>query len=151
MLNTAQIMSLIKDTGRIELMTFDGDVTLYDDGESLKPENPAIPRLLKLLRRGIKVGLVTAAGYTEASKYYDRLHGLLDAVHEADDLGDNKRDLIVMGGEANYLFKYSDNVPERLEWVPREQWALQEMNDWTEDNIKGMLGLFLLVSSSQGD
>jgi len=137
-LNTAQIMSLIKDTGPIELMTFDGDVTLYDDGESLKPENSAIPRLLNLLKRGIKIGLVTAAGYTDAGKYYDRLYGLLDAVHEAKDLGDKRKNLIVMGGEANYLFRYADNVRERLEWVPREEWALEEMNDWTEANIKGI-------------
>jgi len=148
-LNTAQIMSLVKDTGRIELMTFDGDVTLYDDGESLKPENPAIPRLLNLLKRGIKVGLVTAAGYTEASKYYDRLHGLLDAVHGAKGLGDNKQNLIVMGGEANYLFRYSDNVPERLEWVPRDEWALEEMNDWTEENIKRTTTLLAVAVSDE--
>jgi len=141
-------MSLVKDTGRIELMTFDGDVTLYDDGESLQPENPAIPRLLSLLKRGIKVGLVTAAGYLDAIKYYDRLHGLLDAVHNAEDLGDNKKNLIVMGGEANYLFKYSDTFPY-LEKVPREEWALEEMKDWTEENITGLSTPALLTWQQQ--
>lgn len=138
----------MKDTGRIELMTFDGDVTLYDDGESLKPENPAIPRLLNLLKRGIKVGLVTAAGYLEAVKYYDRLHGLLDAVHNAKDLGENKKNLIVMGGEANYLFRYTEEFPY-LEKVPREEWALEEMKDWTEESIKGLSTPALLTWQQQ--
>ncbi|KAF3207542.1 IMP 5'-nucleotidase [Orbilia oligospora] len=37
-LNTAQIMSLVKG-GPLQLVTFDGDVTLYDDGASLIPSN----------------------------------------------------------------------------------------------------------------
>jgi len=144
-LNTAQIMSLSKDSG-IELVTFDGDVTLYDDGKSLTPDNAVIPRLLSLLKRGIRVGIVTAAGYTEASKYYQRLHGLLDAVHQAKDLGDLRNNLIVMGGESNFLFKYDDDVPERLVWVSRKEWVLEEMKTWTEDAITGELHCALTVT-----
>jgi IMP and pyridine-specific 5'-nucleotidase len=62
-LNTAQAMSLVRSS-KLELVTFDGDVTLYDDGESLVPENPVIPRILDLMRRGARIGIVTAAGYT---------------------------------------------------------------------------------------
>jgi IMP and pyridine-specific 5'-nucleotidase len=40
-------MSLIR-SGGIELVTFDGDVTLYDDGESLTSDNRVIPRILNL-------------------------------------------------------------------------------------------------------
>lgn len=43
-LNSAQIMAV--NNGTLQLATFDGDVTLYDDGESLLPTNPVIPRLL---------------------------------------------------------------------------------------------------------
>jgi IMP and pyridine-specific 5'-nucleotidase len=32
--------------GALQLATFDGDVTLYDDGQSLEPTSPVIPRLL---------------------------------------------------------------------------------------------------------
>ena len=37
-----------------DLVTFDGDVTLYDDGNPPIPDNPVIPRLLSLLKRGIR-------------------------------------------------------------------------------------------------
>lgn len=60
------------------MITFDGDVTLYDDGQSLTPDNEVIPQILRLMSQGIKVGIVTAAGYTEAKLYYGRLHGLLN-------------------------------------------------------------------------
>ena len=43
-LNSAQIMAVTG--GALQLATFDGDVTLYDDGESLEPSSPMIPRLL---------------------------------------------------------------------------------------------------------
>lgn len=43
-LNSAQIMAVTG--GALRLATFDGDVTLYDDGESLKPSSPLIPRIL---------------------------------------------------------------------------------------------------------
>jgi hypothetical protein len=32
--------------GSLQLATFDGDVTLYDDGFNLEPTSPVIPRLL---------------------------------------------------------------------------------------------------------
>jgi IMP and pyridine-specific 5'-nucleotidase len=44
-LNTAQIIA-ITSAGPLDLATFDGDVTLYDDGQSLEPMNDVIPRIL---------------------------------------------------------------------------------------------------------
>lgn len=44
-LNTAQIMGLTS-SGPLELATFDGDVTLYDDGMSLEHTNPVITRII---------------------------------------------------------------------------------------------------------
>lgn len=43
-LNSAQIMAVTG--GVLQLATFDGDVTLYDDGMSLEPDNPVVSRLL---------------------------------------------------------------------------------------------------------
>src|SRR5205814_5843134 len=63
-LNTAQVMSLSR-AGPLELVTFDGDLTLYDDGESLNDHSSVIPRILGLMRKGTKIGIVTAAGYTD--------------------------------------------------------------------------------------
>ena len=137
-LNTAQIMSLVRG-GPIELMTFDGDVTLYDDGDSLAPESAVIKRILMLMGKGTKIGIVTAAGYLEATKYYSRLHGLLDAIHVSQLPPETKQNLVVMGGESNYLFRYSSTSPDRLAAVPRHEWLLDEMKLWTEADIGALL------------
>jgi IMP and pyridine-specific 5'-nucleotidase len=139
MLNTAQVMSLTRDMP-LELVTFDGDVTLYDDGESLTDDNPVIPRILALMQKGTRIGLVTAAGYVEARRYYERLHGLLDAVNESPTLSPTqKQNLVVMGGEANFLFKFSEGAPDRLKHVPRKDWLLEEMLLWQEEDITELL------------
>lgn len=137
-LNTAQAMSLVRGS-KLELVTFDGDVTLYDDGEVLTHENPCIPRILDLMRKGTKIGIVTAAGYTEAEKYYERLYGLLEAVANCEVSHDLEHNLIVMGGESNFMFAYSSKSPHRLERVPDEDWQLPEMRGWTEDNVEALL------------
>lgn len=137
-LNTAQVMSLVR-LGPLQLVTFDGDVTLYDDGESLTYDNPVISRILGLLRRGIRIGIVTAAGYTEATRYYGRLYGLLDAVHSSDLTEEYKRNLVVMGGESNFLFRYDAGSEHRLSPVPPNDWLLQEMQAWTEADITELL------------
>ena len=45
-LNTAQIMGLTA-AGTLDLATFDGDVTLYNDGKSLEPDNEVIKRIIR--------------------------------------------------------------------------------------------------------
>ena len=137
-LNTAQVMSLVHG-GPIDLVTFDGDVTLYDDGQSLASESAVIKRILMLMGKGTKIGIVTAAGYLEAIKYYSRLHGLLDAIHASSLTSELKENLIVMGGESNYLFRYSSSSPDRLAAVPRHEWLLDEMKLWTEEDIVELL------------
>ncbi|KFH47030.1 IMP-specific 5'-nucleotidase-like protein [Hapsidospora chrysogenum ATCC 11550] len=146
-LNSAQIMAVTG--GALQLATFDGDVTLYDDGQSLEPSNPVVPRLLggavsdqlqDLLRKNIKIGIVTAAGYTTADRYYERLHGLLDAIAEAPDLDPiQKHNIVIMGGEDNYLFEFSPSSPHRLAPVPRERWLTPEMATWSEADITALL------------
>ncbi|TVY59475.1 IMP-specific 5'-nucleotidase 1 [Lachnellula cervina] len=69
----------------------------YDDGQSLEPTNPVIERIIYLMSKDTKIGIVTAAGYTEAERYYGRLHGLLDAVKASTILSDaQKKNLIIM-------------------------------------------------------
>ncbi|KAJ4132746.1 IMP 5'-nucleotidase [Fusarium falciforme] len=137
-LNSAQVMAVTN--GALQLATFDGDVTLYDDGCSLEPSSPVIPRLLDLLRKNIKIGIVTAAGYTSADRYYDRLHGLLDAIAESTDLDPiQKQNIIIMGGEANYLFEFSPSFPYRLAPVPRDEWLTPEMASWSDADITTLL------------
>ena len=138
-LNSSQIMGLVREE-RIKLVTFDGDVTLYDDGESLRSSNLVIPRILRLLNSGTKIGIVTAAGYTNASRYYERLHGLLDALAGAVDQGNiSQPELVVLGGESNYLFRFNTSCNHLLEYIPRDQWMLDEMKLWTEEDVTALL------------
>ncbi|KAF1987082.1 IMP-specific 5'-nucleotidase-like protein 1 [Aulographum hederae CBS 113979] len=137
-LNTSQVMSLTRG-GPIELITFDGDVTLYDDGESLTEDNPVIPRILALMTKGTKIGIVTAAGYTDARRYYERLHGLLDAIYASNLPSTYKQNLIILGGESNYLFKFSEGEPDRLKFVPRKEWLLDDMVAWQDADITELL------------
>ena len=138
-LNTAQLLGLCRN-GPLQLVTFDGDVTLYDDGQSLLEDNPVISRLLLLLTKGFHVGIVTAAGYTEASRYYERLHGLLDAVKKSVQRGKLKYPkLIVLGGESNYLFVFDDHSDHCLRYIPRQDWMILEMRQWSEEIIASLL------------
>ncbi|KAK4117619.1 IMP-specific 5-nucleotidase [Canariomyces notabilis] len=138
-LNSAQMMA-VTTYGTLQLATFDGDVTLYDDGQSLEPSSPVVPRLLDLLRKNVKIGIVTAAGYTTADRYYARLHGLLDALADSADLTPaQKQSLVIMGGEANYLFAFSPSSPHLLEPVARERWLTPEMAAWDERDIAQVL------------
>ena len=138
-LNTAQLMA-VTTYGHLRLATFDGDVTLYDDGQSLEPDSPVIPRMLDLLRKDVRIGIVTAAGYTSADRYYARLHGLLDAVASAPDLSpQQRRSVVIMGGEANYLFEFDASSPHLLSPVPRRRWLTAEMAAWSEPAITALL------------
>ncbi|KAJ5301275.1 hypothetical protein PENANT_c023G05221 [Penicillium antarcticum] len=140
-LNSAQLLGLVRSS-EVQLVTFDGDVTLYDDGACLTADNIVISRIMRLLQRDCKVGIVTAAGYTEAPKYYERLHGLLDAIHESALLTTaQKQGLIVMGGESNFLFRYDPTSDARLSYVPRDEWLLDEMRAWSDNDITQLLDI----------
>lgn len=138
-LNTAQLLSLV-DRGTIQLITFDGDLTLYDDGQSLMTDNPVIPRILALLRMGIAVGIVTAAGYSAAEKYYNRLAGLLLAIRHAVINNEiHHPRLVVIGGESNYLCDLDMTERCLLRYIPRREWIFDDMHTWTETNIQNLL------------
>ncbi|KAF8473140.1 IMP-specific 5'-nucleotidase [Kalaharituber pfeilii] len=141
-LNTAQIMSLAR-RGPLKLVTFDGDVTLYDDGQSLTPCNPVVPQMLNLLRRNINIGIVTAAGYSDGARYRDRLYGLLDATADPKNglTPQQQRNLIVLGGESSYLYRSSPGSEYGLEKISRAEWQLPEMCEWKEEDIQHLLDI----------
>ncbi|EXJ79446.1 hypothetical protein A1O3_08948 [Capronia epimyces CBS 606.96] len=151
-LNTAQIMAMIqpkpyralkpKIKPGLELLTFDGDVTLYEDGASLQsPESdPVILRLLHFLSQGVRIGIVTAAGYTQPRNYFDRLSGLLLAVRSSTQLTSaQKSNLIIMGGESNFLFVFDENAEYCLRYIHRREWVLDAMKTWSEPAIQSLL------------
>ena len=132
-------MSLVRG-GSLQLITFDGDVTLYDDGQSLTPDNPVIDRIIRLLAQGIKIAIVTAAGYTDSIRYYERLFGLLQAIKTATE--DNLISdpiLVILGGESQYLFTFDPSRKHLLKHIPRSEWMLEEMKTWSEGNIATLL------------
>lgn len=151
-LNTAQIMAMIqpkpyrslrtKIKPGLELLTFDGDVTLYEDGASLhSPESdPVILRLLHFLSQGVRIGIVTAAGYTQPENYFNRLSGLLLAVKTSRVLTPaQKTNLIIMGGESNFLLVFDEEAEHCLRYIHRREWVLDAMSAWNEPAIQSLL------------
>jgi IMP and pyridine-specific 5'-nucleotidase len=50
-----------------------------------------------------------------------------------------KQNLIIMGGEANYLFEFSPSAEHLLAPVPRSRWLTPEMNSWDQSDIAALL------------
>jgi IMP and pyridine-specific 5'-nucleotidase len=67
------------------------------------------------MRHGTRIGIVTAAGYTEAERYYGRLHGLLEAIKSSEILTpDQKNNIVVMGGSSCSLVFSVLSIPDFL-------------------------------------
>lgn len=144
-LNTAQVLALTShsdDKCHLKLITFDGDVTLYDDGKNLVKDSPLVDCLVELLANDIYVAVVTAAGYpgeSGASEYHKRLPGLIEVLRTTDTLTDQqKSNFLVMGGESNYLFRYNCEVGG-LKFIEGEEWYLPLMRDWDSDKINEIM------------
>lgn len=144
-LNTAQILALSKlykesasNGSRLKLITFDGDVTLYDDGKNLGQDDAVVHRLIQLLSLDLFVGVVTAAGYPGqqgAANYYQRLKGLIDAINKHPTLTERQKEsLLVMGGESNYLFRYDAKLGN-LKFIEADEWYLPMMMEWDKEQI----------------
>ena len=83
---------------------------------------------------------MTAAGYTEANKYYGRLYGLLEAIKVAVDMQQlTTPELIILGGESNFLFRFDTASEHLLRYVERSEWLLPEMQQWVEEDIQALL------------
>lgn len=50
-----------------------------------------------------------------------------------------KQNLIIMGGEANYLFEFSASAEHLLAPVPRNRWLTPEMLSWDQSDIVALL------------
>lgn len=135
-LNTAQILALTVNAepqSRLKLITFDGDVTLYEDGKSLTEDSPLVECLVSCLANDLFVAVVTAAGYPGrqgAFEYHKRLHGLIATLRTTTRLLEQqKSNFLVMGGELNYLFRFSGSLGN-LEFIDGEEWYLPLMRQW---------------------
>lgn len=94
------------------------------------------------MARDVRIAIVTAAGYTDASRYHGRLAGLLSAVATSPLLNTAQRlKLCVMGGESNYLFRFAPEAACLLEHVPESCWRLDEMRMWSEGDIEELVNV----------
>ncbi|KAI7816809.1 IMP-specific 5-nucleotidase [Gamsiella multidivaricata] len=143
-LNTAQVMAIAPT---INLITFDGDMTLYDDGTSFTETSSLIPLLITLMRAGLRVAIVTAAGYPgDAGKYEERLSGLLKSFHNHRLSEKLLERFYVLGGECNYLFRCGWKKNEvtgesvvGLTYIHPESYQPSDMLAWKHDEIQELL------------
>ena len=134
-LNIAQVQA---SADTLKLVTFDADGTLYADGAHMKHDNDMIQLIVRLMRRGVHVAIVTAAGYPgDAEKFEQRVEGLLAAFAALDLPKDVIDKFHIMGGECNYLLRVSPNF--RLEFVEEEDWKSPEMVAWRQEDIDELL------------
>lgn len=131
------------------LITFDGDQTLYSDGENFESNPVLASYLYLLLTQGVTVAVVTAAGYEyHTEKYELRLSGLLRYFEEHKLAPEDCDRFYLMGGECNYLLKLGPDM--RLhpvkEWGPGG-WLMvtrhkpQTPGNWSDSDIQHLLDL----------
>jgi hypothetical protein len=107
-------LQLYDDFNGPKMITFDGDQTLYSDGANFD-SNPSLARYLyQLLRQGVFVAVVTAAGYGYNSEKYEfRLSGLLNYFKAKNLSAEECERFMLFGGECNYLLTVSFAVKTR--------------------------------------
>ncbi len=140
-LSLAQLLQHAR-SHELKLITFDGDVTLYAQGQGISLDSAVLPHLLLLLARDIHVVILTAAGYPQPSgdRYRERFAGLLFALASSTALtAQQKARFLVLGGECNYLFRFHESLG--LEWVDAETWQLDAMKAWQSSDITALLDL----------
>ena len=102
-LNIAQVRASAEG---LRLVTFDADGTLYADGHHIEQDSAMVETIVALMRAGVHVGIVTAAGYPgDASKFEGRIAGLLGAFDRYDLPPELTARFHLMGGECNYLLR----------------------------------------------
>jgi hydroxymethylpyrimidine pyrophosphatase-like HAD family hydrolase len=103
-LNLGQVISIGKD---LRMISFDGDQTLYSDGGNFDIHNRELAlSLIRLLCHGVKVILVTAAGYgLDGYKYEYRIQELLNKFIEEQMNESQIENFYVLGGECHFLFQ----------------------------------------------
>ncbi len=151
-LNLAQIMAI---GSKLELISFDGDQTLYQDGGNFEASNLELASgIITLLCNNVKVAVITAAGYgLDGSKYELRLRGLLDRFVSEGLTKAQIECFHVVGGECNYLLQSTvvadadgaaGGFKVRLVPVPVELWQAEHLNGprpgfWPQEHITQML------------
>lgn len=129
------------------MICFDGDQTLYSDGSNFD-SNPRLANYLYLLlRHGVSVAIVTAAGYEyNADKYEFRLSGLLEYFKSKKLTQDECERFYLFGGECNYLLHLGQDfhlhpVREtgRGGWMTATKYLPDAPANWSPEELKELL------------
>lgn len=137
-LNFAQVNAI---ANTLKFITFDGDMTLYADGADFAKDSALVGLILRLLKAGVWVAIVTAAGYPgDADRYEQRLLGLLAGFKASDLSHDALSHFYVLGGECNYLFQY-EPAAHRLKYIPEDSYQPEKIRRWSQatDRINKLL------------
>jgi len=133
--NIAQVFEL---PGRIQLLTFDADDTLYEHGMDLEPDDWIVSALITLMEAGVSIAVVTAAGYPgRPDRYESRFKGMLSRMREMQCPKAITDNFYCMGGECNYLFRLKEDYT--LEAVDDKLWHTPEIAAWDDKDISYML------------
>lgn len=136
--NLAQIYAMV---GKVSLLTFDADDTIYEHGMDLEADSWIVDALLTLMQQGIVVAVVTAAGYPgKPERYAARFRGLLDRMREIKAPKEVTDRFLCLGGECNYLFRVDPEGYGMVE-VDDTLWVTPEMRSWADADVKRMLDI----------
>ncbi|KAJ9069360.1 IMP 5'-nucleotidase [Entomophthora muscae] len=136
-LNVAQLRAISKN---LKLITFDGDMTLYDDQQDFEYDSDLVHLIVKLLEHDKTVAVVTAASYgDEASKYEGRLKGLLKGFSLSNLTQEQLHRFFVFGGESNYLFRCNDKC--HLDYIDESVYLETASPAWPEDQVVSLLNV----------
>ncbi len=130
-----------------KMITFDGDQTLYSDGSNFG-SNPELANYLYiLLRHGVTIAVVTAAGYEYATEKYElRLSGLLAYFKERNLPSSACERFYLFGGECNYLMALGDDYKLHAVkeygpggWMTATKFIEEAPGNWDEDEVNLLL------------
>ncbi|KAI8865772.1 IMP-specific 5-nucleotidase, partial [Ramicandelaber brevisporus] len=134
-LNTAQVRAVAPT---LRLITFDGDMTLYEDGADFDKDNALVQQLIALLEHDLHVAIVTAAAYGDNAALYERrLSGLLHGFRAHGLSGERAKRFYVMGGECNYLLQCQPDFSFRF--IDESTYSPSLKQGWAEDAMQAMI------------
>ncbi|GFH59103.1 IMP-specific 5-nucleotidase [Chaetoceros tenuissimus] len=130
-----------------KMITFDGDQTLYSDGANFEGNPQLANYLYLLLRHGVTIAVVTAAGYEyNREKYEMRLSGLLAYFKSKNLPAEDCERFYLFGGECNFLLKLGSDyrlhpIKERGAggWMTATKFITNSPGNWKESEVKVLL------------
>lgn len=130
-----------------KLLCFDGDQTLYSDGANFEKDQKLAKYLYLLLKHGVTIAVVTAAGYEyQTNKYELRLSGLLAYFKEKGLEVDDLERFYIFGGECNYLMRLGKDYKLHAVredgpggWIVSTRYISDAPGNWSQCEIANIL------------